>query len=76
MAVDGVGKAEWRDQLILLVITNQCGMGIMRVDGILYCALATTLSTEIQSRECKNSSDVGDFGHGPSLGYGWHIFQC
>ena len=75
MAADAVGKAEGRDQLIRPVITNQRGMGIMRVDGMLYCVLATTLSTEIEPRERKNSSDVGDSGHGPSLGYGWHAFQ-
>ena len=76
MAADAVGKAERRDQLIRPVITNQRGMGMMRVDGMLYCVLATTLSTEIQSRERKNLSDVSDSGNGPSPGYGWHVFQC
>ena len=70
MAGAAVGKVEWRIQPIRPEKTNQHGMGRTRAVGMLYCVLTAALSTEIWSREHKNSSDVDDAENSSLPGYG------
>ena len=70
MAGAAVGKVERKTQPTNLARTSQHGTRRTRAVGMLYRVLTTAPSTEIWSREHKNSGDIEDLGNGSSPEYG------